>query len=171
MKRIQLLLIVLSIIVAFMISGCASSGDTMEKKETPPAEPSQTPPQQKISEPTAQPQSPVPSKTDTVHVVNVQTSPKPAYEPAPAEIPPAAGNFAIQIGAYKLQESADRAAALAKERFGKSTATITDKATNLLKVLVGNFVSKDEARNFRDELIQKFPGEYQDAWVTEIPQK
>ena len=41
----------------------------------------------------------------------------------------------------------------------------------LFKVLVGNFAVKDDARRFRDEILQKYPAEYKDAWVTEIPQR
>ena len=71
----------------------------------------------------------------------------------------------------KFDGTAHRAAGLAKERLGKDAVIITDKTSNLLKVMVGAFATKEEARSFRDEMVEKFPAEYKDAWVTEINQK
>ena len=164
MNRMEKLIFVLCFISALVLYGCASSEESTEKKETPP------PVVQKPSDQAPSPQPEIATKVDTVHVVNVQTSPKPSYEPTPTN-EPAAGNFAVQIGAFKMQESAERAAVLAKERFGKDVTTLPDKLNNLFKVLVGSFTMKDDARKFRDEILQKFPAEYKDAWVTEITQK
>jgi len=81
------------------------------------------------------------------------------------------GGYAVQVGAYKMQDNADRVAELAKERFGKQVYTYPDKTSGLFKVMVGNFITKDEARRFRDEMAQRFPSDYKDAWVSENTQK
>ncbi len=165
MKHLQKLIIICTIISSIYFIGCATSEESTTKEES--TQPAATPPQKP-----AETASTAPSKADTVNVVNVQTSPKPAYEPAQSTAPAMAkGNYTIQIGAFRQQESADRAAGLAKERLGKDAVIITDKTSNLLKVMVGAFATKEEARSFRDEMVEKFPAEYKDAWVTEINQK
>ena len=77
----------------------------------------------------------------------------------------------MQIGAYQKQENADKVAALARDRFAVNVGTVFDRAKGLYKVLVGNFPTKDQARQFRDEMVQKFPSDYKDAWTTDIPQQ
>ena len=69
------------------------------------------------------------------------------------------------------QESADKAAAIAKERVRKSVFTILDKSSNLFKVLIGPFTTKEDARRLRDDLAEKHGADYNDAWVTEIDQQ
>lgn len=81
------------------------------------------------------------------------------------------GKFSVQIGAYKLQDNADHVASLAKERFGKNIYTILDPPSGLVKVYLGDFMVKDDARKFRDEMALKYPSDYKDAWVSENPQK
>jgi cell division septation protein DedD len=157
MKRIEKIIVALSLMSALSLYGCASSEESSDNKDTGSSSSTQK------SEP------PVPAKVDTVHVGNVQTSPKPTYESSPTTS--STGNSAVQIGAFKLQEGAERAASVARERFAKDVMIVTDRINNLFKVLVGNFAVKDEARRFRDEILQKYPVEYKDAWVTEIPQK
>ena len=88
-----------------------------------------------------------------------------------SSIPAMAGKFSVQVGAYSLVENANRVATLAKDRFGKNVYTIPDPQAGLVKVYVGDFASKDEARRFRDEMAQKYPLEYKDAWVSENPSK
>jgi cell division protein FtsN len=150
------------IAAALLLMSCGSSEEAAKKQDFPP--PTTTAQQQ---------QEPV-RKTDTVNV-NVQTTPKPEYDaksstPTTQSVSPA-GNFSIQVGAYKMQENADRVAALAKERFGKTVYTIPDRVNNLFKVMVGDFSVKDEARRFRDDMAQKYPGDYKDAWVADNSQK
>jgi polyhydroxyalkanoate synthesis regulator phasin len=70
-----------------------------------------------------------------------------------------------------MQDNAERVAALARERFGKNVYTIPDRLSDLYKVMVGDFTVKDEARRFRDEMVQRFPSDYKDAWVSELPAK
>jgi cell division septation protein DedD len=106
-------------------------------------------------------------KADTLDVTS-QNAQRPPYQTPPQS---AAGGFAVQVGAYKLQENADRVASLARERFGMNVVTVLDKVKSLYKVMVGNFITRDEARTFRDEMYQKFPSDYKDAWVSELSQK
>jgi cell division protein FtsN len=107
------------------------------------------------------------AKSDTFDV-KVDNANKPAYEPAPSGL---SGTYAVQVGAYQNKDNADRVAGLARERFSVSVNTIYDKTSALYKVLVGSFTTKDDARRFRDEMLQKYPGDYKDAWTTDIPQK
>jgi cell division septation protein DedD len=83
--------------------------------------------------------------------------------------PKVSGKYAVQIGAYTTPENALKIADQAKERFNQLVYTYHDRVNNLYKVFIGDFLLKDEARNYRDEMVQKFPGEYNDAWVSEHP--
>ena len=141
-----------------LLSGCASSTEETTKQH------STTQTSSPAEQPAKQERTP-----DTV-TVQVQDSQKPVYEKEPAPSSTVA-SFAVQIGAYKLSDNADRVAALARERFGKTVRTIPDKVGDLYKVMVGEFMLKDEARKFRDEMAQKFPGDYKDAWVAELPRQ
>ena len=167
MKHIKSLLVCLLIFCSLLVFGCSSSQQSSQKEggtETPSAQkpPEQTPPSPPVT---------VAPKVDTVSV-NKETTPKPTYEPKPTSshsLP--SGKFSVQIGAYKMPDNADRIASLAKERFGKNVYSMIDKIDNLYKVMIGDFTTKDEARSFRDEMVQKFPSDYKDAWVSENSQK
>ncbi len=163
--------IVLASCVAALLlfAGCGSSNETSKENTTPP-------PASKPAEPVAKQESAPPAaKVDTVNVVNVQTAPKPTYDQQnlgqqTATSPGMTSGFAVQIGAYKTEENAQRASSLAKDRFGLIVQTITDKTDGLFKVLVGSFASRDEARKFRDDITQKYPVDYKDAWVKDMSQ-
>jgi cell division protein FtsN len=153
-----------------LLIGCAASEKSSEKKETTPAPTVPKPPEEP-----PKPEPKLSEKVDTVNV-DVQTAKKPAYPEivfAPPFVLPEkpSGKYAVQIGAYKMADNAERVAALAKERFGKSVITIPDKVNALYKVMIGSFVTKEDARAFRDEITQKFPIDYKDAWVAEIPEQ
>ncbi len=81
------------------------------------------------------------------------------------------GAYSVQIAAHKMPDNADRIADLAKERYNINIYTIYDKNDNLYKVMIGDFNTKEEARNFRDEMVKQFPNDYKDAWVSENKQK
>ena len=160
------LLFLCAVLILF---GCASGEKTAEKKE-PPIIPSS----QKTPEQTTAPEQKTSSKVDTV-TVDVQNQPKPVYEPKPAQemitAPIPSGTYGVQVGAYSKPDNAERIAQLVKERFGMKVHTIQDKTDNMYKVMIGDFLTKDEARRFRDDIAKKFPDEYKDAWVSEIPQE
>ena len=138
--------------------GCGSSNESASKDQTTPAS---TTTQQQTASTTGTETAP---RSDTVKTQG--------YDPH-SSIPTqtTAGKFAVQVGAYKQQENAERVASMAKDRFGKNVYTIPDAASGLVKVYVGDFASKDEARRFRDEMALKYPADYKDAWVSEIPTK
>jgi cell division septation protein DedD len=83
--------------------------------------------------------------------------------------PTPTGNFSVQVGAFSDADKAQRAAALARERFTNNVYRFYIKETALFKVLVGDFMTKDEARRFRDHIARQFPDDYKDAWVAPIP--
>ncbi|HYQ87328.1 MAG TPA: SPOR domain-containing protein [Bacteroidota bacterium] len=147
---------VFAIAAAMIVAGCSSSKQSEKTGSTTVQNPSET---------SSKPEG---AKTDTFDV-KVDNSKKPSYEPTATAAQP--GNFAVQIGAYQKQENADRVAALARDRFAVTITTVFDRTKGLWKVLVGNFPTKDQARQFRDEMVQKYPSDYKDAWTTDIPQQ
>jgi cell division protein FtsN len=170
MKLLSTIGIVLCFVSLLTLIGCSSSKQTQDDSKTPPP-PTEAKP---LSEIPAQVPAAPEKKIDTLKV-DVKDTQKPAYEekeiPPPSPSPMPTGNFSVQIGAYKMPDNADRIASLAKERFNMKVYTLVDRADNLYKVMIGDFNTKDEARNFRDEMATKFPGDYKDAWVSENPKK
>ena len=79
------------------------------------------------------------------------------------------GKYAVQIGAYATSENAQKIADIAKERFDLLIYAYYDKTDNLYKIFLGDFLIKEEARNYRDNMVRRYPGEYNDAWVSEHP--
>ncbi len=163
MNRLTLLVLSLCAVVTLLFIGCSSSEETTQQQQPSSTSSSTTPPAQ-------QQNKEQPPKVDTINV-DVQNTPKPNYQSKTSEAPVPAGRFTVQIGAYKMAENAERIAALAKERFGKNVYTIPDKIKDVYKVMVGDFSVKDEARSFRDEMVQQYPSDYKDAWVSELQQK
>ncbi len=147
-----------ALVVLFLAGGCSGSKESSAEKSG-----SST-----VQSPSGQNSAAAPAKSDTFDV-KVDNTSKPAYEPSSPS--GQSGAYAVQVGAYQKQDNADRVAALARERFSVSVNTIYDKTSYLYKVLVGSFATKDDARRFRDEMLQKYPGDYKDAWTTDIPQK
>jgi cell division protein FtsN len=80
-------------------------------------------------------------------------------------------SFVVQVGAYKMPDNAERVAASARERFSRKVYTVRDKSTDTYKVMIGDFTTKDDARNFRDRIASEYPSDYKDAWVSELPQQ
>ena len=163
--RLQYFLSVCFGVVLFVfVAGCGSSKPAAENPSTQPSQTvtTQTPPAE---------QKPA-NKIDTVDVAS-QNMNKPQYQPPPAVSPSTlpTGKFTVQVGAYKMQDNAERIAALAKERFNRNVNVVYDGTTNLYKVMVGSFDIKDDARQFRDQMVQQFPVDYKDAWVSDLTQK
>lgn len=167
MKQLLIFIVCFSF---FVITGCVTSQKSIELQEEKSIQ--SVPDTNKvviISE--IKKEEPI----DTVNAVDIQTTSKPNYNPEvtmnTSQVSISAGNFSVQIGAYETEESAKRCAYLAKERFKEEVIIMLAQLNNLYKVLIGKFSTKDEARKFRDEINQKFPTEYKDAWVTEITTK
>ena len=143
------------------IIGCASSSEQasdQQKTQVPQVvqrQPDQAPPAEKVDTPPP----------------NVQSVPPPKNEAKPAPASSGAkwtGKFAVQVGAFKTPDKAEQIAQVAKERFGANVFTVYDRDKDLTKVLVGDFMTKDEARKYRDQITKQYP-DYADAWVTEFP--
>ncbi|MGA2623228.1 MAG: SPOR domain-containing protein [Bacteroidota bacterium] len=165
------------LIMTVLFFGCSTTEETAEKpnQETPPPvaqqQPVQPPPSRQIQ----------PTRTDTVSITTQVTGKDTLQQTAPPESvaakstslqspsPAPTGNFAVQIGAFSVADKAGIIASLAKGRFQKNVYTLQAKDTGLYKVMVGDFMTKDEARKFRDQMAQQFPDDYKDAWVAPIP--
>ena len=158
MNFLRASLVVCITVSAFLAGGCSGSkGSSGEKTGSSTV---QTP-----GEPAAKGETGAAARADTFDV-RVDNTKQPAYDQQGQP-----GTYAVQIGAYQKQENADRAASLARERFAVGVNTVLDKSSGFYKVLVGSFTTKDAARGFRDEMVQKYPSDYKDAWTTDIPQR
>jgi cell division septation protein DedD len=156
--------------------GCSSSGESEQNQDAVPPPPKtekkieqkavQVPPQEQEV-----PKVPVKTEPDTTPYTppEKQKSVVPAVAPVSHELP--ASNFSIQIGAFTTPEKADQWASLARTRFGKNVFTLKDEKTSNTKVLIGEFSIKEDARAFRDQIVQQFPDDYKDAWIFEIPHR
>ncbi len=156
--------LLLVIFIAFL--GCSSSQDTQQQEKEATDQPAQT-----------ETQASQPSQTqDTVEATNPEQG-KPeqtGYESStvPSQAPMTqTGNYAVQIGAFKMGDKAEEIAGLARNRFQLFVKTFMDRETGLTKVLVGSFTTKEEARAFRDQIAKQYMEDYKDAWVTEIPKE
>ncbi len=166
-----LILVPLVSTLIFFSAGCGSSEETSSKQEVKPPLDAAA---QKPAETPLQQDGRSAARIDTLNV-DVKDTPKPVYD-ARSSVPAAGsamptGKFSVQIGAYKMPDNAERVASLARERFGKNVYTIADKTVDLYKVYLGDFAVKEDARKFRDEMVQRYPNDYKDAWVSENPQK
>jgi cell division septation protein DedD len=172
MKQKNIFLLIGCIIAALLLWGCSTSEESEKDQTVPPPPPART---EKKAEPApAQNQE---AARDTLRVetnTEVANPPKKETETVPPpvtvshEMPKA--NFSVQIGAFSMPDKADQWASLARSRFGKGVYTLKDEKTGNTKVLVGEFGIKDEARKFRDQIVQQFPDDYRDAWVFDVPQ-
>jgi cell division septation protein DedD len=172
MKRKNLFILIGSIIVALMLWGCSASEETEKDQTVPPPPPART--EKKTEQAPAADQEAardtlrVETKTEVVNPPKKETETVPPPATVSHELPRA--NFSVQIGAFSMPDKAEQWASLAKSRFGKGVYTLKDEKSNNTKVLVGEFEVKDEARKFRDQIVQQFPDDYKDAWVFEVPQ-
>lgn len=154
---------ILSLLISFSctIIGCSSSEETTENRET-----------SSTTETKKQTGMNVSQKAETLDV-DIQKTQKSQYQTKTpqSDLKRPIGTYSVQIGANKMPDNADRIAAIAKERYNINVYTIYDKNDNLYKVMIGDFKTKEEARNFRDEMVKQFPNDYKDAWVSENKQK
>ena len=132
----------------------------------PPAE--QAVEQQPMTDTTKAPPAPPTDNAKTVTPVDT-TAKQPPPSPPSMNKPTPTGNFSVQVGAFSDPDKAERAAALARQRFTNNVYRFFIKETNLFKIYVGDFMAKDEARKFRDRIAQQYPEDYKDAWVAPIP--
>jgi formylglycine-generating enzyme required for sulfatase activity len=77
--------------------------------------------------------------------------------------------FLISIGASKKIELARVYASIASWRFDHMIYIINRINIGMFHVFIGDFEDKQDARKFRDEIKEKFPDDYRDAWVSSSP--
>jgi cell division septation protein DedD len=173
MKSRALAATVVLTIFVMLFGGCGSSQDTSDdfgKTAQPPVTTTNAQPAAKDS--TTQ-QAPAPAQT--------APAPQPQSQPqtqAPAQTTPApppsngltpSGAFSVQVGAFSMSDKADQIAQAARTRFpDKTVYEVKDPTTSLVKVLVGDFNVKEDARAFRDQIIQQFGDDYKGAWVYNV---
>lgn len=118
----------------------------------------------------AQPETKTTMKKDTAEVKVVppaNVEPQQEMKPAPTT---SATLYAVQIGAFESEANANHAEETIKARFTYPVRKYFDGTTKLYKVSIGSFSTKDQALEFRKSLNEKYPGEYQDAWIVEVQQ-
>ncbi len=144
----KLLTFAFVIVMAYSQGGCKVS-EQAEQEEM------QTPPEGAVA------------KKDTAEVKVVPPVKSEEKQP-PA--PGAIGTlYAVQIGAFESADNAARVEQLAKSRFAQPVRTYYDATMRLYKVSVGSFPIRDSALEFRKTIQQKYPGEYSDSWIVEVP--
>lgn len=167
MNKSSMIFISICSIVAALLIGCSSSQESSQEQKQPPESPIVTQP----TEQPAEPKKELPVKADTVEVKRIETppveQPKPTRDVQPPP-PVAVVKFVVQIGAYKMPDKIEYVVAQAKERFTNKIYTIKDKETDVTKIFIGDFSSKDEARKFRDQIVRQYPDDYKGAWVSEL---
>jgi cell division protein FtsN len=147
------------LIIALSFIGCSSSEETQSEKEAT---------DKQVQQEQAQ-ELPPPPPSDTIEADANETQQQNQSQTTTQQ--DVTGTYAVQVGAFKVTETAEQVASLARTRFSMQVKSIFDKETGLTKVLVGGFATKDEARAFRDQLARQFPEDYKDAWVTELPKE
>jgi len=165
-RSLQLRLLVLPLLIA---AGCSSSEKSSEETKSSTREEQiardSTSESPKISVPDTSggPMRRIPPPTDRPQGSRDTTiAESPEQEPI---------RFGVQIGAYRQSDVAEQIAQLARTRFLNKVYSVYDAENSVTKILIGDFVSKDEARRFRDLIMKQFPEDYKDAWVSEIPKK
>lgn len=132
------------------LSGCKAS-EKLEQEEM------ETPPEEAV----------VNGDTPEVKVVPLPRT-ETESAPAPSTAAPTMV-YAVQIGAFEYPDNALRIEQQAKARFTQPVRRVFDNGTKLYKVSVGSFPLKDQALEFRKTIQQRYPGEYTDAWIVEVP--
>jgi cell division protein FtsN len=145
--------VITAALVAMLYLGACTASEEAEQEEGA---------EQEAPTPTA-PAAPTTMKKDTAEVKVV---PPTAAEPSSPATPMVL--YGVQIGAYENDANAQHAEQLIRARFTQPVRKYFDETTRLYKVSVGSFPTKDQALEFRKLLNEKYPGEYQDAWIVEV---
>ncbi len=174
MKRLTSLLFGFLLISSLIVFGCSSSSETQQEKEATDAAAktntdvtTQVATEQEKAKDTIE----ATTKEETQAIPQTEQTPEPANTMQEMAPNMSSGSYAVQIGAFKMSETAEEIGSLAKNRFNVNVKTFLDRETGLTKVLIGSFATKDEARAFRDQIAKQFSEDYKDAWVTEIPKE
>ena len=172
MSRKNMFFIIGLLVSALILWGCSTSEESQKDESSAPP-----PNAEKKAERMTPPAPARQETTKTEAPAEVKTQPEKQTETAPSTQPAVStgmptGDFSVQIGAFTMSDKAEQVAALARYRFIKTNVyAVKDANTGNTKILVGDFTSKDEARKFRDQIMQQFPDDYKGAWVFEVPHK
>ncbi|HLX12245.1 MAG TPA: SPOR domain-containing protein [Bacteroidota bacterium] len=168
-RRVIILSTCMLLLMAFI--GCSSSQDTEGQGDVTKS----PPPVQKQSNTAQQVSDTVKTTIDTTKTAVSNNQPPPQTKQVTQQTRPMTnsgmpvGRFSVQIGAFSLPDKANQLADMTRGRVSKTVYVFLDNNTNMTKVTVGDFDVKDDARAFRDQLIQQFPDDYKGAWVFEVP--
>jgi cell division protein FtsN len=150
---------VAALALVLYLGGCSASEEAEQEEGVKQEAPAPT-----------QPESKTTMKKDTAEVKVVPPAtaePEKEVKPSPTTT---ATLYAVQIGAFDIDANAIRAEETIKGRFAQPVRKTYDEMTKLYKVSIGSFSTKDEALEFRKTLNEKYPGEYNDAWIVEVQQ-
>jgi len=161
MKTLFLKLFAVTVALALVlyVGGCSASEEAEQEEGVKQETPAPTQPETKTT-----------MKKDTAEVKVVpptNVAPEKELKPAPTTT---AALYAVQIGAFENEANASRAEETIKARYTYPVRKYFDGTTKLYKVSIGSFSTKDQALEFRKSLNDKYPGEYQDAWIVEVQQ-
>ncbi len=155
---LKLAAVIAAFALTLYIGGCKASEESEQEegvKQEAPAE--------------KQPEAKTTMKKDTAEVKVVAPAKTEAEEEMKPTAPTAVTLYAVQVGAFESMENASRTEQTIRARFTNPVRKYYDEATKLYKVSVGSFATKDQALDFRKTLNEKYPGEYRDAWIVEVP--
>lgn len=107
------------------------------------------------------------TKEDTIEVESAQRNHRPDHTPVVVQRRASAAktNFGVQIGAFKEEVNAQRAAGTLAKRYKKAAAFYFDGTLKLYRVTIGNFTTEQEAKQFAAAMKKKYPREYKKVWV------
>jgi cell division septation protein DedD len=148
----KLCVITAALVTVLYLGACTASEEAEQEEGVDQEAPAPT-----------EPAAPTTMKKDTAEVKVV---PPGVTEPVAPTTPMVL--YAVQIGAYENDTNAQHAEQLIRARFTQPVRKYFDETTRLYKVSVGSFPTKDQALEFRKLLNEKYPGEYQDAWIVEV---
>ncbi len=170
MKRSSILLLIFALGLSYMLQGCTASSELEEEtadQEMPAAEaPAPTPAPVKQAQPAQTHKQGFTTKEDTIEVESAQRNHRPGYPPAvTARRTAGAPTYRVQVGAFKVEANAQRAAGRLAKRYRKPSACYFDEAVKLFKVTVGTFSTEKDALTFARAMKKKYPKEYKGVWV------
>ncbi len=146
-------MIILTLLAASPLLGCASGEQVQEPLPPPPRVPAK--------EDTARVE--FRSKTDTVHVT--QTVHADSVNDAGRE---SKIRFMVQIGAFKNPPLAAAVQTLARKRYRMPVLNDFALKAGLYQIRIGFFETREAAMAFRARMQKEYPEEYRDAWVVQL---
>ena len=132
--------------------------ETLEKEAPPPSVASRPLPTPKparsaaLAPPTTEALAPPPTSAAAAVPRPTPAPVKPAPKPSPAAAAPAAGNFTIQVGAFKEKPAADSIVSRLKKKGFAAYLVAPEGGDGLFSVRVGTFSSRPDAEKVQTRL-------------------